>query len=1458
MASGNDPRLHLSIETHGSNDSRLHPSLETLAQTREDKPQSLSRRILNLLSQISPQNNREVLDYVSDEAGKPKGDVESGTENAVAGSDKRPPSFITESSVTRERDLEEHNHEGNDLVPPNILISKLYEVELLEFKKKHKTYAEVLEAKRANTVCTYMAADMHCGATSKDNHTCDEQQELSLLTGRCNREINVLVRCGARGPRGTHFCMQFAPVDASHPWNTDAKRCPLCKSCHTGACPHLALALHYKSWKRRNKGKPPVYITADHLQSIKGQRRTANVVKGLLPNEQVRPIRYADVHAGQLRNCGLTAQHLQQVQDFETACPTQGLVSKARDAQVGRCMLQAAHVHCGAIYPTEHICGQSPPLTDGIASRKCLEPVNDIPCLGSHAGQHSCAEFAPMSGGHAWNALRTFCIACKLIHKATLPCNMAAFLPAPKHIEWFSGNLYRGILYASIDQRKHVIYNQAIGVAPMQRSYDPERYPTFWHDPDSEWAKEITRFESTHPFVIDVLEARTANKICPFSALNMACGAAKGEKHFCMLSSYEYKKKISDRCMNQAIVPCGAHDFKGTQMARETCGLSPHYCGQLAPTDNLHPWNRINRCRCNGKGNEACTCLLSTKQSRLSHKRWLKDAQLTPPLFITDRQKNLRGIINHELMLEKMKNRPNSEVIKTFETLQKSFSWVHRRHHVLQEEPEPGNQPEGAENTEHLIPDKDNKRPRDLPDGLHNMLHVMEVYQFYKTHKTQEQVNEVRFSNSICTKQAVFLLCGACQWQDTEHICDQGWSVEFKRDGVCNQPVSDALCLAKGPFGLHTCAELAPSDRRHPWNGKISYLNEDDMIIPKPYSTWVRENKGKKLYADRHQEEYLETVQIPKQSAYPLLHSEIISFNVKRFEMTHPNQMGMAVYAKKAYWNWRTENNSLTKVLIARARNERCPFLAVNICCGAIKGNTHYCTEPDAPEANEPQNRPCRNLVYRVRCLAQGPDGIHYCAQLGTTDPLHPWNLSTPKCVSCRLVHQIFSPVVKCNQDWVPRTVASWTRKHAAAGVRALFITGRQRQWLRVLQEKRTVRSQLLRRRLITNPRINIPDEVNTWPEGPDDEVFLLPSPPSYRTAMCVDEIDNSDARFREDLKGFREKDTTDMKVNSPQVQTDPPNPQVVKAEPRVQIQRPASLAGLYPAVIINNPRDIPHTNIDEARPIAKIEAQVETDEDGYCVPLSTGKRELIPVGIEKKGYFVISSEPGEEGYYVVPPKIKRDYQTIPLEPGEKGYYVVPPKEIESDEGYDVIPLEKLYIGNGPQHNQTKREKRGKNRKILRREERKTNGRESRRAFRRNIPTAWEKQGCYPTRRKMQANNNYRLAMNRTNSYELGMRLINQNMQEIRAMKDRLLQNANCPGYGYQLRPVQVPFSSEPEYQNYLNDGPWLQSRHYVNTGPWMSNPRYDHRKRDTKYRNQSRAAKADAYDPADLLYNIV
>jgi hypothetical protein len=168
MASGNDPRLHLSIETQGSNDSRLHPSLETLAQTREDKPQSLSRRILNLLSQISPQNNREVLDYVSDEAGKPKGDVESGTENAL--SDKRPPSFITESSVTRERDLEEHNQERNDLVPPNIFISKLYEAELSEFKKKHKTYAEVLEAKRANTVCTYMAADMHCGATKRRSH----------------------------------------------------------------------------------------------------------------------------------------------------------------------------------------------------------------------------------------------------------------------------------------------------------------------------------------------------------------------------------------------------------------------------------------------------------------------------------------------------------------------------------------------------------------------------------------------------------------------------------------------------------------------------------------------------------------------------------------------------------------------------------------------------------------------------------------------------------------------------------------------------------------------------------------------------------------------------------------------------------------------------------------------------------------------------------------------------------------------------------------------------------------------------------------------------------------------------------------------------------------------------------------------------------------------------------------
>jgi hypothetical protein len=487
--------------------------------------------------------------------------------------------------------------------------------------------------------------------------------------------------------------------------------------------------------------------------------------------------------------------------------------------------------------------------------------------------------------------------------------------------------------------------------------------------------------------------------------------------------------------------------------------------------------------------------------------------------------------------------------------------------------------------------------PVELYPESHSMIHSIVVDSFFRQNAHNRDIASVRSANKVCFNMAVFLRCGAKQNSKDLHFClDTGRSTYDTYDR-CQGVVERALCLAIGPSGVHSCAELAPSQHGHPFNKRdvCPYCQaghrghdmrrfrkrclEAEFEHPMHYKTWAAMHEGKYMYMTSTQEEHVLTLPSAAQALHYRTFKNVQENELLRIQnqdVTKPQAELLktirAEHDRNKLLAPRTITSTIGSARTARFTNINCEHPAMNLSCGAVGFGRHYCHNRIPQEASD---TPCLNIVHNVKCGALGIRGIHYCMQLAPTDPLHPWNAKAPVCSMCNLVHDDIDQ--DCTLNGPVPTMAKWMAAKDGQQLEPLFLTRRHRVWMDKVAQFRADKAYLF-----TNQARDIRytiDDIDNQGLTEEEEVFLT-------------EVNYVTTR-RSYLRRAKPKRTpvTEMEVDLPDYD-DIAQPEAIANEPAMEnnVVTPDSGYGTLEEELDGGESRSPYPDVPEKEPVTPLQ----------------------------------------------------------------------------------------------------------------------------------------------------------------------------------------------------------------------------------------------------------------------------
>ena len=861
----------------------------------------------------------------------------------------------------------------------------------LHLKKIHE-YDDAL----GDGFCRMPSMHLRCGAVKNETHYCSQSLQGNKCTIPCGNI--VYTQCMGNQQRA-HYCKAFAAMEPLHPWNLFSRmECTSCQNFHYYQNYAFSPSSQYSKWimhvKRNNF--PPIFLQDYHKDALDMISLDDQADHYILPEMKIFQLNPTNLPEKPSK----MDIFLFMVTNWES------------------CKFPARNVSC--LGKDNHTCNHIG--KDGVCNGKSV-----VKCMGTYSKPHFCEKLAPADVLHPLHRAHDLCKKCNRPHPGSR-CNEVGLELYEKWYQSFSVNYKReNPIYPCKVQASDLfqtIWSSKNEYVPMD-SLDSEGYllPTKHSDFENEERLCYTNLctartqipqvqskdgtKSKQNYMPLLLESVTNLSIIPQVATstenenilsykdsciyldrfvhlheqklkqkNITTDLVKHLKHNSRKLSgdkivsyfWYYRPTLYTNLlyMRQHLSPCpflasvvflspedssNQRDYCSGKSVPYvvTCGGNhekPHFCEQLGPVDPRNP--------CNTLFQECVKCSHDLTTKHCFH-------NLNPT--------QLRCMWS---------NKPSSWYTKlNNDSLQ--YQRPALKYRFTELEPNPS--------------EMSNRTYMFYEDSVLYFTPQFEIVWNEVGHtiassvaKIKWKYNLIRYAPTVQKIQGYLeTLCSPCQHVSRHVRC--GWSDKHDIDSkhLCFKASQDKMgqcltivhvpCLGNKDHP-HFCKELAPYDKRHPWNIGLSQksLFPNEKVTNFTYTQWLRV-----------------VAQFPRQALF------LTDWHRKQLKISNRSSTSEIVQREQnpgvSLSKRRTERNSYTLNIKSKPREMRCLNDSMNMICGAKYGQRHYCwqqTENLCMDLKETLKLECGNDVM-VPCLASRYDP-HYCYSESCYDPRHPYN----------------------------------------------------------------------------------------------------------------------------------------------------------------------------------------------------------------------------------------------------------------------------------------------------------------------------------------------------------------------------------------------------------------------------------------------------------------------------------
>ena len=476
----------------------------------------------------------------------------------------------------------------------------------------------------AQGMCSMSSIHLRCGAIAGEIHFCYRYWGMQGSQVPCGSVI--MVQCMGDNKR-PHFCKSLSPSDILHPWNRySRKMCNICQEYHYYEnYTQLSLDL-YSTWigKVKESDQPAIFIQDYHRETLKGMfYKEISCVSPLLRTYQPAPTELSenstkfDKFVYMITNkvpCQRPAVNLQCRGGNQHSCGTNTAGNTCNSVSIVRCLGSTSSPHfCTELAPADVL---HPFHAVFDACVKCHRSHGGIKCheVGMESYMTWYENFSPKnkemktlyptsaqeSDLQEWlrhHNLRQVSAQCKSYPKAGVPLP-----PIPSHDELY---YLEPLCNLQLNEPHYMepVKDESDYLEPLKSEHS--YLPVLSVESDSyldmsgamasnkcggaQAALTIVRDDVVH----GTRQQQTGGEmgvdetelpVCYKDALDIACGARRGDRHYCW-RQLEHPNMVHDLkmqfwCGNEVKVPCFGNNRDHA-----------HYCFYERCLDPKHPYN---------------------------------------------------------------------------------------------------------------------------------------------------------------------------------------------------------------------------------------------------------------------------------------------------------------------------------------------------------------------------------------------------------------------------------------------------------------------------------------------------------------------------------------------------------------------------------------------------------------------------------------------------------------------------------------------------------------------------------------------------------------------------------------------------------------------------------------------------------------------------------------------------